>query len=98
MVKLEQLRTQQTMRKEQYTDSNKPEAKFSAGAVSATIWSNASDHGSFSTISLVRTYKDKDGQWKTTTTMRINDLPKAHLVLTKAYDYLLTHGKERASA
>ena len=34
-------------------------------------------------------YTDKDGNWKSTNSMRINDLPKAALVLNKAYEYLV---------
>ena len=73
---------------------NRPEAKFTAGAVSATVWKNSSQEAEFNTISLGRSYKDKAGKWQNTQTLRINDLPKARLVLDKAYDYLLTHRQE----
>lgn len=73
---------------------NKPEKKFSTGAVSATIWKNKGTSKSgepteFRTINLQRRYKDKDGEWKSTNSLRINDLPKAALVLNKAYEYLV---------
>jgi len=76
---------------------NQPDAKFTAGAVAATIWSNASTDGSFNTVSLSRSYKDKAGNWQQTATLRINDLPKAALVLSKAYEHL-TIRKETADA
>lgn len=75
-------------------EKNTPEKKFSTGAISATIWKNngTSKDGQaveFSTISLQRSYKDKEDKWQTTNSMRINDLPKAALVISKAYEYLV---------
>lgn len=74
---------------------NKPEKKFSTGAISATVWKNigtSKRDGSqveFRTITLQRRYADKDGVWKSTNSLRLNDLPKASLVLNKAYEYLV---------
>ena len=72
---------------------NMPEKKFRASPISATIWSNeakASDGqiNVFRTITLERTYKDKEGKWKKTHSLRTNDLPKAILVLNKAYEFI----------
>lgn len=73
---------------------NLPEKKFKAGAISATIWKNeVSKDGkvmAFRTVSLDRNYKDKDGNWKTTHSLRSTDLPKASLVLNKAYEFIVT--------
>jgi len=74
-------------------DKNTPEKKFRASPVSATIWANEVETKEgelrlFRTISLERTYKDKDGVWKTTNSLRANDLPKAILVLNKCYEYI----------
>ncbi|MCF7866006.1 hypothetical protein K9L67_01055 [Candidatus Woesearchaeota archaeon] len=70
-----------------------PEKKFRAGSVSATIWLNQgqTDDGketTYKTISFERSYLDKDGNWQTTNSLRTNDLPKAILVLNKAYEHL----------
>lgn len=82
-----------------YSGQNRPEKKFVAGAVSATVWKNSSNMGAASsgmpenanyyTISLQRAYKDKSGNWKTSASLRANDLPKASLVLNKAYEYMV---------
>ena len=80
------------------TQENQPEKKFRAGSISATVWLN---HGQsktgettkFRTISIQRGYKDKDDKWQNTTSMRVNDLPRAALVLTKAFEYLVTQGE-----
>jgi hypothetical protein len=73
--------------------SNLPEKKFSTGAVQATIWNNEIEKNgvtaSFKTIVLSRSYKAQDGKWKSTSSLRVNDIPKAALVLQKAYEYLV---------
>ncbi|PIN86134.1 hypothetical protein COV19_06575 [Candidatus Woesearchaeota archaeon CG10_big_fil_rev_8_21_14_0_10_44_13] len=72
---------------------NLPEAKFRAGAICATVWKNTGNidgkETSYKTVSFERGYKDKDGQWKSTTSLRVNDLPRAEVVLKKAYEYLV---------
>lgn len=70
--------------------SNLPLKKFRAGAIVATIWSNTAKEGDgeYKTVSFERSYKDKDGLWKTTNSLRVNDLPRASLVLQKAYEYI----------
>ncbi|MDD5086316.1 MAG: hypothetical protein PHV16_01045 [Candidatus Nanoarchaeia archaeon] len=73
---------------------NIPEKKFSTGVISATIWKNKGigrngNPVDFRTVSLQRRYKDSNGEWKSTNSLRTNDLPKASLVLDKAYEYLV---------
>jgi hypothetical protein len=73
---------------------NIPEKKFSTGGLTATVWQNqgkskSGEEVSFRTVSFQRRYVDKDGDWKSTSTLRINDLPRASLVLQKAYEYLV---------
>ena len=76
-----------------------PEKKFRAGGVTATIWLNhkKEDEGkqsTFRTISIERSYMDKDNNWQSTNTLRVNDLPKANLVVQKAYEYILLKEEE----
>ena len=71
-----------------------PEKKFSTGGLTATVWQNqgkskTGEEVSFRTVSFQRRYMDKDGEWKSTSTLRVNDLPRASLVLQKAYEYLV---------
>lgn len=73
---------------------NFPEQKFRAGPIVATIWSNTGksktgEEVAFKTVSFERSYKDKNDEWQTTSSMRTNDLPKAILVLTKAYETMV---------
>ncbi|MBN1645665.1 hypothetical protein JW868_01345 [Candidatus Woesearchaeota archaeon] len=74
-------------------NSNLPEKKFRSGAISATIWANqsVSKEGKayeYKSVTFERSFKDKDDKWHTTNNLRMNDLPKATLVLQKAYEHL----------
>jgi len=76
-----------------------PEKRFSAGAIVATVWQNEgkSKDGQvvgYKTVSLQRRYKDKDGNWKSAGSFRISDLPRASLVMQKAFEYLVLKEKE----
>ena len=76
---------------------NTPEKRFIAAPVSATVWQNAAigKNGQtmfFRTFSLQRVYKDKNGAWQNTNSLRLMDLPKAALVLQKAYEYSVMAG------
>ena len=80
------------------TNKNTPEKKFTTGVISATVWKNQGTRkdgtpAEYNTISLQRSYQDKKGEWQYTNSFRVNDLPKAALVLNKAYEYLVL--KER---
>lgn len=73
---------------------NKPEKKIRAGAISATIWQNQGQNKkgepvTYRTISLERSYTDKSGEWKSTNSFRVNDLPKLALVANKAFEYIV---------
>jgi len=66
-----------------------PVAKFVAGGVRAMVWVNEiANGGKFKSVTLERGYKKKDESWGSTTSLRANDLPKAILVLKKAYEYV----------
>jgi hypothetical protein len=75
-------------------EGNLPEKKFRAGAVSATVWKNKAENGEYRTISIERSYTDKEGNWKSTNSLRVNDLPKASVVLQKAYEFLVFNEQE----
>ena len=78
---------------------NMPEKKFRAGAISATVWSNKTknktgEEVSYKTISVERCFKDKEGKWQNTNSMRVNDLPKAWTVLMEAYKHIVFKEQE----
>jgi len=81
--------------------ANLPEKKFRAGAISATIWRNVSEKDGMTrewrSVKFERHYKEKDSdEWKTTSNLRAMDLPKAVVVLNKAFEYLIMNGQVEA--
>ena len=78
---------------------NLPEKKFRAGGVSATVWRNhgqksSGEESEYRTISIERSYTDKEGKWQSTNSMRVNDLPKASVVLQRAYEFLVLNEQD----
>ena len=79
-------------------EKNKPETKFRAGAISATVWKNkgknkAGKTTEFYTTKLERRYRDSNDEWQSTESLGINDIPKAILVLQKSYEFIATKKK-----
>ena len=77
-----------------------PEITFRHGPCSASIFENEYTRGGESftvrTVSFQRSYLDKEGTWQTTNSLRVNDIPKAVLVLNKAYEFLTSTGQAEA--
>lgn len=85
---------QKTETKESAHAGNFPEKKFKAGSISVTVWHNKTqkqngEEGDYQTISIERSYMDKDGKWQTTNSLRTNDVPKAIVALQKAYEHIV---------
>lgn len=81
------------------TISTRPETELKVGAVRVTIWANprvTSDGRPFSShkVILERVYKDSGG-FKSTGSLDVNDIPKAILVLKKAYESILCAEQKR---
>ena len=72
-----------------------PEKKFKAGSVAATVWQNEGKNGKYAMVKLSRTYRDKENNWKETNSFREADIPKAKLVLGKAYEHLQFNSPEQ---
>jgi len=73
----------------------KPELNIKAGSIKAAIWKNqreGSNGQKFESVKLKleRTYMDKNGEYKNTQYLDVNDMPKAVHVLWKAYSYLIS--------
>ena len=71
----------------------KPVKKFAAGTIQVAIWKNILPIGGgndnvMMSVTLERRYKDREGQWQSSGSLRLNDLPKAVLLLNKAYEHL----------
>lgn len=67
--------------------TNPPEHKLKLGSLQLSAWKNTSEKGDFHTYTLQRSYKDtKTGEWKNTTQLRTNDLPKLSILANKMYE------------
>lgn len=75
-----------------------PEIIFKHGRCCAAIFAKEIRRGDkkflVRNVSFQKHYRDRNGEWQSTSTLDVNDIPKAVLVLSKAYDYL-TSGDHR---
>lgn len=83
-------------------ENNRPVKKFGAGAVSVSIFKNTGNGRSgeaitFSSVVLQKRYKDKNGNWQTSGSLNVNDLPKVALLVNKAYEYLVMRQVETSA-
>ena len=83
------------------TGVNTPENRFSTGVINATIWKNKAidkdgKNVEYRTVSFERRYASKTGDWKTTSSLRVQDLPMAALVLREAFRYIALKQKRVA--
>lgn len=74
--------------------NNKPVKKISAGSgISAALWENEvrinGKPTSVMKVSLQKSFKAKDGTWKTTTSFARNEVPLAMFCLQKAFETML---------
>lgn len=80
----------------------KPEKSFKCGGCEASIFENEiARNGQTSRMKKVafqKRYKSSEGGWKTTYSLDINDIPKAVLVLSKAYEYLVLANDQEESS
>ena len=64
-----------------------PVKKVKIGGIETAVWENASKEGQkFYTTTIERSYKLGE-EWKKTSSLRVNDLPKAILALQKAFEF-----------
>ena len=86
------------------SQNNTPVKKFSTGAISAAIFRNEGtgkngEPVEFSSVTLQRRYLDKaDDKWKTSGSLRVNDLPRAVICLQHAFEHIVLKGAESAEA
>lgn len=96
--------SQKTYTFETQRQHNAPVKSLRSGALSVAIWENENlgpdgQPRTYHTVSFERRYKDpKSGEWKSSNQLRVNDLPKAALILGKAYEYLVLTGSEEEEA
>ena len=80
---------------------SKPKEVIRVGAVNVSIFENTvMKDDKIITIPKVVfqvRYKDKEGQWKSTSSLSVNDIPKAINALQRAYQILTEKGPKSAN-
>ena len=68
-----------------------PDIIFKQGACCAAVFSKEVTKGDKTTttrsVSFQKRFRDQQGEWQSTSYLGVNDIPKAMLVLNKAFDY-----------
>lgn len=76
--------------------AQQPEITFRHGPCSASVFENeyerAEEKFTVRRVSFQRRYRDKNGDWQSTQVLRVDDIPKAILVLNRAYEFLTSNG------
>ena len=72
----------------------KPYKQFRSGTLNVSLWAKPVRNKlgaefDLITANLQRSFKDKEGKWQQTTGLRIQDLPKAIVLLQKAEEFLM---------
>ena len=77
-----------------------PEKRFKCGSCEVAIFENEINKNDrmikIKKTSIQKRYKNSEGEWKSTYSLDMNDIPKMILALSKAYEYL-TMGEENTS-
>ena len=77
----------------------RPVAKFTAGQVSAAIWENevttkAGKQVTMLKATVERRYRDRDGQWKSSSSFARNEIPLAIYCLRKSFEHIIESQKD----
>ena len=76
----------------------KPEKSFKCGGCEAAVFENEVIKGgktiAIKKVAFQKRYKNANGEWDSTHSLDINEIPKAVLVLNKAYEYLVTRNDD----
>lgn len=67
------------------TAKRQPVDKLQDGRLSVAIWANDGEHGPIYNATLAYSYKDKDGNWRSTESIPGNELLKAAHLSERAY-------------
>lgn len=68
--------------------SIKPEHTIKIGGIQLSIWGNETPKGNFKSVTIDKSYKDKDGEWKRTKSFKPTDLMKVQIGIAEVFKYL----------
>ena len=67
--------------------SSKPVHEETSWPLKASVWENESDKGTFYSLTLERSYKDADGNWKNSASLSRRDWLAGARLLERAHDW-----------
>lgn len=81
------------------TTTTQPAKRFRLGSITVTIWPNTDRHGrSYHTTTISRSFKDANGKWGETASLRPSDLPVVRTLTAQAQDWLLVNERTAVGA
>ena len=80
------------------TSNTKPVDEVRFGAVKAAIWRNETDNGSRFNVTFSRSYRDSEGNWKSTSSFRRDDLLVVAKVADQAHSRIFALQREEKTA
>lgn len=75
--------------------SRRPEETLREGPLKAAIWRNEGEHGAYHSVTLARTYKDRDGNLQDTSSFRAKDMLGLSELARRAHHE--AHDRDRAA-
>lgn len=78
-------------------EKNHPVMEYRVNGVKAVVWQNETRNGSMFNTTLVRVYRDKEGNWKETNSLGRDDLLPAAKVLDQAHSFIIIQEQATAS-
>lgn len=85
--------------KQKKSSENRPVHEIRHRQIRAAIWPNPTDNGVMYTVTVSRSYKDKDQKWHDTQSFRFDDLLTVAKALTDAHSMISTAmARDRAAA
>ena len=66
---------------------NQPIETYKANGVELSIWQNRGQNGDYRTATIQRSFKDANGNWKSTRTLRLNDLAILAALASEAFKH-----------
>ena len=76
------------------TTNRKPATAFRCGNVTAAIWENSGEKGSFFSVRFSRPYTDAGRKWKVSSSYGLNDLDALAFVAEMVKDWVRGHSPQ----
>ena len=65
-----------------------PVTEYKSGGLKVAVWLNQSERGNFHSVTIVRSYRTAQGEWKDTGIINAQDLPALSKLLEMAYSWI----------